>query len=113
MAYSYETFTNNAGSLAPNLTLTLKQKYPAMSPLHPRKFQHFLTFQDYSAFEITNLIAKTVSIKSTFKKTKGQMDPFLAQKTLAILFTKPSTRTRVSAETGWAAYGGHPLFLGI
>ena len=83
-----------------------------MSPQIPRKFQHFLTFQDYSTFEINNLIAKTISIKSAFKTTKGQMDPFLQQKTLSILFTKPSTRTRVSAETGWAAYGGHPLFLG-
>ncbi|KAJ3178189.1 ornithine carbamoyltransferase [Geranomyces variabilis] len=36
----------------------------------------------------------------------------LAGKTLAMIFTKRSTRTRVSAETGWAHYGGHPMFLG-
>ncbi|KAJ3210421.1 ornithine carbamoyltransferase [Dinochytrium kinnereticum] len=36
----------------------------------------------------------------------------MAGKTLGILFTKRSTRTRVSAETSWARLGGHPLFLG-
>ena len=40
------------------------------------------------------------------------MDSFLENKTLAMLFTKPSTRTRISSESGWANYGGHPLFLG-
>ncbi|KAI8831426.1 Aspartate/ornithine carbamoyltransferase [Chytridium lagenaria] len=36
----------------------------------------------------------------------------MAGKTLGVLFTKRSTRTRVSAETSWARLGGHPLFLG-
>ena len=73
--------------------------------------KHFLTLQDYSTTEIKHLIKKSIQIKSLVKS--GQKSPrSLESKTLGLIFSKRSTRTRISSETGWAWYGGNSLFLG-
>jgi ornithine carbamoyltransferase len=69
--------------------------------------RHFLTLQDFNKQQIQSLIQRALQIK----KNPTPSDK-LKNKTLAMIFAKPSTRTRLSAETGWAHYGGHPLFLG-
>lgn len=71
--------------------------------------RHFLTLQDYSAAEITYLLDLAVELKD--KQRRREPHPFLAGKTLGMIFEKPSTRTRVSFEVGMWQLGGHALFL--
>jgi ornithine carbamoyltransferase len=77
-----------------------------MNNIHGR---HFLTLQDYSAAEITYLLDLAVELKD--KQRRREPHPFLAGKTLGMIFEKPSTRTRVSFEVGMWQLGGHALFL--
>ncbi|MGB0955596.1 MAG: ornithine carbamoyltransferase [Panacagrimonas sp.] len=69
--------------------------------------QHFLQLSDLSADQIRQLIERARQLK-TSPDQAGR--PF-AGKTLAMIFAKNSTRTRVSFESGMARLGGHALFL--
>ena len=53
-----------------------------------------------------------LGIKLKKKSKKGESIEFLKGKTLAMIFEKSSTRTRVSFETGMTKLGGHAIFLG-
>lgn len=91
---------------------------------------HFLSLKDLPKAQILDLLRSSLKLKQLRQKVSANLDyapnatPLNAQrsspaeqylnlsgKTLAMIFTKKSTRTRVSAETGWASFGGHPLFL--
>lgn len=85
---------------------------PPTSPFAPR---HFLSIADLSPKELTTLVRNAASHKQCLKS--GQTLPpslqnSLAGKTVALLFSKLSSRTRVSTEGAVAALGGHPMFLG-
>ena len=58
-------------------------------------------------------ILKILSLAGTLKERLHQNEPFspLAGKTLAMIFEKPSLRTRVTFETGMTQLGGHAIFL--
>lgn len=71
--------------------------------------RHFLTLLDYSPEELRALLARAIELKSM--REKGESYTPLKDKTLAMIFEKSSTRTRVSFETGMAQLGGHALFL--
>ncbi len=71
--------------------------------------RHFLTLRDYTKEEILEIIDLALSIKRE-QKAK-QPHPYLAGQTLAMIFEKSSTRTRVSFEAGMFQLGGHALFL--
>jgi ornithine carbamoyltransferase len=53
----------------------------------------------------------TLSMKLKKQAKKGKRIDYLRRKTLGMMFEKPSTRTRVSFETGMALLGGHAIFL--
>ncbi len=71
--------------------------------------RHFLTLLDYSPEELRALLARAIELK--IMRAKGESYTPLKDKTLAMIFEKSSTRTRVSFETGMVQLGGHALFL--
>jgi len=71
--------------------------------------RHFLTLKDYSKEEILEIIDLGLEIKKDLKA--GVYKKELEMQTLAMIFEKSSTRTRVSFETGMFQLGGHALFL--
>ncbi|PIE00786.1 MAG: ornithine carbamoyltransferase [Thiothrix nivea] len=71
--------------------------------------RHFLSLNDLSAAELWQVIERAIEMKAQVKR--GQFDEVLKHRTLAMIFEKASTRTRVSFETGMAQMGGHTLFL--
>lgn len=71
--------------------------------------EHLLGLDRLSKGEIIELFKLTEKLKDETKK--GITHHLLKGKTLAMVFTKSSTRTRVSFETGMYQLGGHPLFL--
>lgn len=71
--------------------------------------KHFLTLSDFSADELRALLNRATELKAMTKH--GEAHTPLQGKTMAMLFAKSSTRTRVSFEVGMAQLGGHALFL--
>ena len=72
--------------------------------------KHFLHISDFSKDELWNMLHLAKEIKTKFHK-REDYKPFKDQ-SLAMLFAKPSARTRISFETGFTWMGGHALFLG-
>jgi ornithine carbamoyltransferase len=67
---------------------------------------HFLKLSDHSPETVVSLVAQSVHIKRT-----GEHGKPLDGKTVALIFTKNSTRTRVAFETGIFQMGGHSMLL--
>lgn len=59
--------------------------------------------------DLSSIIALSIELKKHAKQ--GQPIERMKQKTLGMIFEKPSTRTRVSFETGMTLLGGHAIFL--
>ncbi len=71
--------------------------------------KHFISIHDITQEEFHTLLDLSIKLK---KETKaGITHPILKGKTLGMIFTKSSTRTRISFEVGMFQLGGHPLFL--
>ena len=68
--------------------------------------RHFLTGEELSADEQLRLLRRAIELKADRLGSRA-----LAGKSVALVFDKPSTRTRVSFETGVFELGGHPLIL--
>lgn len=75
---------------------------------HPR---HFLDLRDFSAETLKHMLATAARLKQERKDGVSHTGLLAGQK-LAMIFEKPSTRTRVSFEVGMLELGGHALFLG-
>jgi len=73
--------------------------------------KNLLTGDEISNKEFLELIDFSIKLKEENKMGKGK--PLLENKTLAMLFEKPSTRTRVSFETGMLQLGGHTINLSL
>jgi len=79
-----------------------------MNPERP-PCRHFLTLLDLTSSEIKGLLARAGELKALHNA--GQLYEPLRNRTLAMIFEKSSTRTRVSFEAGMTQLGGHALFL--
>ena len=80
---------------------------PAAAPAaEERAKRDFLEIPDFSREEIAAVLARAACLKSGAEGGRP-----LAGKTLAMIFRKSSTRTRVSFEVGMFQLGGHALFL--
>jgi ornithine carbamoyltransferase len=73
------------------------------------KTKDLLTLNELSKSELLGILDNSIKLKKDLKK--GISKPILKNKTLAMIFQKPSTRTRVSFETGMFQLGGHALNL--
>lgn len=71
--------------------------------------RHFLSLFDWTRDEIEELLNRAATLKK-FKK-EGKAHTPLKGKTLALLFEKSSTRTRVSFEVAMLQLGGHAIYL--
>ena len=72
--------------------------------------RHLITLDDVSREEIQTIFALTEDIKTKF--TAGVREPLLPGRVMALLFEKPSLRTRVSFEAGMTHLGGSSMMLG-
>ena len=68
---------------------------------------NFLTIDDLTREQL-----ETVLARATDHKKRGRAPDAMDGRTMAMIFEKPSTRTRVSFETGATQLGGHAIFLG-
>jgi ornithine carbamoyltransferase len=85
---------------------------PLTSPFAPR---HLLSIADLTPAELTTLVRNAHRHKTAIKSTgeiPHSLRATLAGRTVAMTFSKLSTRTRVSTEGAVAALGGSPMFLG-
>lgn len=71
--------------------------------------RHFLSLNDLSAEELYAVIERAIELKAMVKR--GDIYQPLKNCTMAMIFEKSSTRTRVSFETGMTQLGGHAMFL--
>lgn len=74
------------------------------------KGRSLITLKDYSPEEISYLLELAADLKA--KKKKGITGNSLKGKNIALIFEKPSTRTRCSFVVAAADEGGHPEYLG-
>ena len=71
---------------------------------------HFLHISDYSTDALWDILKLAKKLKQKFRNREKYK--IFNNKSLAMIFAKPSARTRVSFETGFEWMGGHALFLG-
>jgi ornithine carbamoyltransferase len=68
--------------------------------------RHFLTGSELSAAELDALLQRAAELKAAPRSSRALQD-----RIVALVFQKPSTRTRVSFEAGIVELGGHPMIL--
>jgi ornithine carbamoyltransferase len=71
--------------------------------------KHFLDIADFSSSEVEDLLKLAVKLKDQYRK--GIYRPLLKDKVLAMVFQKPSLRTRVSFDMAMRTLGGDALYL--
>ncbi|KAI1863987.1 uncharacterized protein JN550_009266 [Neoarthrinium moseri] len=77
--------------------------------------RHLMSMADVSRDELSQLVRNAAAHKQAVKTGGSLPKPLrtaLRGKTVAMMFNKRSTRTRVSTEAAVALMGGHPMFLG-
>lgn len=71
--------------------------------------RHFLALTDYTSDELTSILDLAIQLKEEWRK--GGNKPLLQDKVLAMVFQKPSLRTRVSFDMAMRHLGGDALFI--
>jgi len=71
--------------------------------------KHFLTIHDLTGEDVKHVIDRGLDLKR--RHHDGDLEPLLANKAMAMIFRKPSLRTRMSFEMGMVGLGGHALYI--
>lgn len=76
--------------------------------------RHLLSINELTPTEFANLVRNANTHKTAVKASQPPLwlTKALANQTIAMMFSKRSTRTRVSTEAAVTLLGGHPMFLG-
>ncbi|KAK4536419.1 hypothetical protein CDCA_CDCA08G2444 [Cyanidium caldarium] len=82
---------------------------PALRLALPSGQRHFLSIDAFDARQIRECLQLAARLKPQIRSGSCRI---FANKTLAMIFAKPSARTRISFETGFHLMGGHALLLG-
>jgi ornithine carbamoyltransferase len=80
-------------------------------PVATLRGRDFLSAADFSADEVRTVFARAAALKAEFRATRRHADPPLVGRTLAMLFQRPSLRTRVTFDAGMSQLGGHAIYL--
>jgi ornithine carbamoyltransferase len=70
-----------------------------------------LSVADFSADEVGRVFDRAVELKAEFRASRRHAEPALAGRTIAMLFQRPSLRTRVTFEAGMNQLGGQAIYL--
>lgn len=73
------------------------------------KKKSFLSIMDFSSAELMEMLETAIRLKSELKA--GGNKPIMSGKNMALVFQKPSLRTRVSFEIGMHQLGGYAFYL--
>ncbi len=73
--------------------------------------KHYLSVTDLTSSETKKVLGLALRLKKQLKKT-GRNKAILTDKSLAMIFEKPSLRTRLSFEIAMTQLGGHAIYLG-
>ncbi len=77
------------------------------------KPRHLMSISDLTPSEFSSLVRNAAARKQDVKSGRvSRLSGGLAGETVAMMFSKRSTRTRVSTEAAVTMLGGHPMFLG-
>ena len=79
-----------------------------------KALRHFLDLNELQLKELRDVLAASLAMKAKLKAQKSggqEADTPLKGKTLAMIFEKPSTRTRVSFDVGMRQLGGEAIML--
>jgi len=98
--------------LVPLVRSFLAQPAPRCRRAHEKgqaRLRHYLQFKDFSREEYEHLFARTRWIRTSSSATERYWP--LEDRTLAMIFEKPSTRTRLSFEAGMHQLGGAAIYL--
>ena len=83
-----------------------------MNGLAALRGRSFVSATDLDAATLDGLFRRALQLKSEIAVDGRHAAPPLAGRTVAMIFEKPSLRTRVTFETGMTQLGGHAVFLG-
>ncbi|KAG8654643.1 hypothetical protein MANES_05G157200v8 [Manihot esculenta] len=89
----------------------LCQTSSATSTVNGTELKDFLHISDFDKATILKILDRAAEVKALLKSGDRTFLPFKG-KTMAMIFAKPSMRTRVSFETGFFLLGGHAIYLG-
>lgn len=118
--YGSQSVTQLAGSTSLRRTLQANglrrfaHQTPTTPPTSPFAPRHLLSIADLTPTEFATLVRNAASHKHAIKSGSipESLLGSLSGKTVAMMFNKRSTRTRVSTESATVQMGGHPMFLG-
>lgn len=96
-----------------NITIDFKHLLESVPDLTGRSL---ITLNDFTEEEVNGTLDVAIALKNWFKcndtrRVASEIQPFLGR-SVALIFQKRSTRTRLSMETGISKLGGTPIFLG-
>ncbi|KAK4095135.1 hypothetical protein Purlil1_831 [Purpureocillium lilacinum] len=103
--------TPTAFRVARGAANTLQKRSYSSQTLAPR---HLMSISDLQPSEFSNLVRNAAARKQAVKagQAPASLTTSLTGQTVAMMFSKRSTRTRVSTEAAVTMLGGHPMFLG-